>query len=170
MNPKKTIIGTAATAVVGAALLAGCGTAGGLADDLAGSAPQTFSYTGAPVTVTVPAGAIGVTVTATGGSGGVGQGETSNNRAACTAATGAAAGGIGGVVTGTVPVTAGQTLIVSVGGAGSTDKCDGATSSAGGWGGDGGGGGGGNIGGGYGRRRPVRRRGSSRAWLASGRR
>lgn len=38
MNPKKTIIGTAATAVLGAALLAGCGTADGLADDLAGSA------------------------------------------------------------------------------------------------------------------------------------
>jgi hypothetical protein len=56
------------------------------------------------------------------------------------ASQGAAAGGRGGTVTATAPVSAGQTLTMSVGGGGSTATCDGATSSAGRWGGDGGGG------------------------------
>jgi hypothetical protein len=124
-------------ALVGALLCVGALTActgadaADLRDDLAAPAPQTVAYTGAPVTVTVPAGVSSVLIEATGGSGGAGASETSG---ACPTDPAMHPGGNGATVTGTVAVTPGQTVEIAVGGAGRTKGCAGATDSAGGWG------------------------------------
>jgi hypothetical protein len=67
---------------------------------------QTFSYTGAAQTFTVPAGVTQVTVDAVGASGGSGFTRT---------------GGLGYEVTASLPVNGGDTLNIYVGGAGSPD-------------------------------------------------
>ncbi len=89
---------------------------------LAAPTVQTFSYTGAEQTFTVPTGVWSIAVTATGAQGGGGY------NADCE-------GGDGAIVTATLPVTPGQQLYVEVGGAGG-DEWNG-SSSAGGWNGGG---------------------------------
>ncbi len=71
---------------------------------LASSGSQTFSYSGAPATFTVPAGVSAVTITASGAQGGEGNAGV--------------AGGEGAVVQGTLAVAAGERLRVVVGGQG----------------------------------------------------
>jgi len=67
----------------------------------------TFAFTGAPQTFVVPAGVSSVEVTALGAGGGTGHGDT--------------LGGRGGLTVARVPVTAGETLTVFVGGRGGDD-------------------------------------------------
>ena len=67
---------------------------------------QTFGYTGVPQTFLVPAGVTRVTIAAQGAAGGNGGAQASG-------------AGLGGSVTATLPVTAGATLNVYVGGQGS---------------------------------------------------
>lgn len=69
------------------------------------AASQTFSYTGAQQTFTVPAGVTSVTIQAAGAQGGTGSG-------------GPTASGNGGSVTATISVTPGESLAVFVGGQG----------------------------------------------------
>jgi len=71
------------------------------------SGSQTFSYTGAQQTFTVPTGVTSLTVTAHGAQGGDGGGLSGN-------------GGQGGTITATVSVTSGEALYIYVGGAGGT--------------------------------------------------
>nr|WP_276511475.1 Ig-like domain-containing protein [Curtobacterium pusillum] len=101
-----------------------------------GTCTITFSVTGAPETWTVPAGVTAITATVEGASGG------SEVRSAASfypsiryPAVGA--GGTGGAVRGTVPVTAGSTLSVVVGAAGADGLADAAGGAAGGYGGGG---------------------------------
>jgi hypothetical protein len=124
---KKTIL--ALTAVLVAVALGGCGTApGALADDLAPVGDQaSFAYTGGVQTYTVPAGVTSLTITAIGGAGGVPWGVWTNRSGAAT-------------VTGTLAVTPGQQLLISVGGQGG-DAGDDHVDAPGGWGGLGGSGG-----------------------------
>ncbi len=90
---------------------------------------QTFTYTGGEQTFTVPAGVTSVEVLAVGGHGG----------------SAAASGGVAAQVTGTLSVTAGETLYVEVGGNGQDGSPDGHDTSGGGFNGgsEGGAGGGG---------------------------
>jgi glycine rich protein len=74
---------------------------------LVSAATTTFSYTGGEQTYTVPAGVSDLYVTATGGNG---AGPTSGTSLTA---------GRGAIATGTTHVSAGQTLYVEVGGAGS---------------------------------------------------
>ncbi len=94
------------------------------------AATQTFAYTGAEQTFTVPAGVTSVNVFAIGGSGGAGNGG--------------AAGGAAGAVSADLTVAPGQVLFIEVGGSGQA----GGAGSAGGF--NGGGGGGAVVGGGGG--------------------
>ncbi len=146
-------IGLAATSVVAAAavlaspvagLLGGSAGPAGLAASVeaksaaSGLPPaQTFSYTGSPQSVIVPAGAVTVAVTVIGGGGGSAQSY------GWTSGTYSRPGGSGAQVQAQVPVTPGQQLNVLVGGAGvsgyATDSV-----SAGGWGATGQGGTGAN--------------------------
>ncbi len=93
------------------------------------AATQTFSYTGAEQTFTVPAGVTSVDVTAVGGHGG----------------SAAASGGAAAQVSGELGVTPGETLYVEVGGNGENGNPGGNTVAAGGFNGGapGGAGGGG---------------------------
>lgn len=84
------------------------------------SLSQTFSYTGAMQTWTVPAGVCSVTIEVWGAEGGAGNGFGQY-------------GGLGGYATGTLNVSAGQVLNIFVGGKG-IDNTNGA---AGGWNGGG---------------------------------
>ncbi|HEX2901715.1 MAG TPA: glycine-rich protein, partial [Bacteroidia bacterium] len=97
-----------------------------------GSGTQTFSYTGAAQTFTVPSGVTSLTVDLRGAKGGDGFPVMS-------------AGGLGGRVTGTITVTPGQVLQINVGGVGAN-----ATATVGGAGGFNGGGQGGIYSGSYG--------------------
>lgn len=69
----------------------------------------TFSYTGSLQTFTVPAGVTSLTITATGAEGGLGGRDSQGEPIP---------GGYKGQVTGTISVTPGQVLTVSVGGGG----------------------------------------------------
>jgi hypothetical protein len=95
------------------------------------SAPttQSFSYTGANQTFTVPAGVTSLSVTLSGAGGG-------------SAANGGGTGGAGGYVSGTLPVTPGQSLVVMVGQGGGNGGVASATYGGGGNGTGGGAGGG----------------------------
>ena len=146
-------IGLAATSVVAAAavltspvagLLGGSASPARLAASVeaksaAGGLPpaQTFSYTGSPQSVTVPAGAVTAAVTIIGGGGGSAQSY------GWTSGTYSRPGGSAAQVQAQVPVTPGEQLNVLVGGAGvsgyATDSV-----SAGGWGATGQGGTGAN--------------------------
>jgi hypothetical protein len=85
----------------------------------------TYTHTGGEQTFVVPAGVFSIQVVAVGGSGG----------------SSAAAGGAAAQVSGTLPVTPGQTLYVEVGGKGQ----DGVSGGAGGFNGGAAGGGGGTV-------------------------
>ncbi len=74
-----------------------------------GSATQTFSYTGAVQTFTVPAGVTSITLKAWGAQGGNVIDRLANST-----------GGKGGYAEGTLSVTPGQTLYLNIGGQGST--------------------------------------------------
>jgi hypothetical protein len=128
-NPLHTATLRAATVAALLVTVAACGTApGDLRDQVAAAPPaQTFSFTGATQTVTVPAGVTAVTIAAIGGPGAPGT----SDRDCATPLSGA---GDPASVTGTIPVTPGQTMTVSVGGRAATAGCNGATTSAGGWG------------------------------------
>ena len=110
---------------------------------VAESGSQTFSYTGAEQTLTIPSGVESITIVAYGAQGGL---------------DGGVAGGLGGYSTGTVSVTPGNTIYIYVGGQGTSGDGGIACNLAGGWngGGDtgnccgGGGGGANNYGGGGG--------------------
>jgi hypothetical protein len=81
----------------------------------------TYSYTGATETWTVPAGVSSISYVVTGGSGGAASGPDGG------------AGGLGGSVSGTIAVTAGQTIEFTVGGQGGAGG-DNDAPGAGGWG------------------------------------
>jgi hypothetical protein len=122
--------GIAGLAVLtGAGMLAGCASGVGLADTVDPAAqmnpagcqqvgqPETGTAgwncvydAGSPATITVPQGATGVRLELAGGAGGEAD---------------PAAGGLGTALSGTWPVTAGQTITVNVG-AGTTDSTGGA--------------------------------------------
>lgn len=104
-----------------------------------GTVTCTYAYTGSEQTLSVPAGVTSVHVEAAGGAGGAGNtlGTWHNG-----------AGGLGGSVSGDVPVTPGSTLYVEVGGAGAGGTPSGP--GAGGWNGGAGGGDGTSSGGGGG--------------------
>jgi Glycine rich protein len=109
------------TAVAVAALAAAAvGTAGFTATAASASADQTvkFGYTGQATTWTVPAGVTSIHLEAAGGTGGNFGANLGT-------------GGYGADITGTLAVTPGETLVLGVGGSGSTNKSDG------GWGYDG---------------------------------
>jgi len=76
------------------------------------AATASFTFTGAERTYVVPLGVSSVTIRATGAPGGTG-------------ASPGAAGGLGALVTTTVPVSPGETLYVEVGGPGVTGPCNG---------------------------------------------
>jgi hypothetical protein len=97
-----------ASAVSGGTLIASAG----------GSTQVTFGYTGQAVTWQVPAGVTSLTFEAAGGDGGGTAGKVGGFR------------GLGADIMGTLSVTPGETLVIAVGGTGTT-------SSAGGWGYDG---------------------------------
>lgn len=92
----------------------------------AAASTQTFSFTGAQQTYTVPAGVTAIHITAVGAAGENSSFDGTINRAK---------GGVGAEVSGTLSVTPGQTLYVEVGGVG---QCNGA-GPGGGSAGDGGG-------------------------------
>jgi hypothetical protein len=92
---------------------------------------QTFNYTGTEQNFVVPAGVTSITVTASGAQGGAGGAALGSPHA----------GGNGGTTTATIPVTAGETLSIFVGGAGVNG---GAGNTGGGSGGYNGGGAGAN--------------------------
>ncbi|MGA2761285.1 MAG: glycine-rich protein, partial [Candidatus Cybelea sp.] len=100
--------------IVAVALLAACGGTQppmGAANALGAHGEkqsQTFSYTGAEQTFTVPSGVTAVTVTASGASGSSTFGRSGPS-------------GLGGLVKATIPVTPGEALAVFVGGAGSPE-------------------------------------------------
>ena len=81
---------------------------------------QTFNFTGAAQTFTVPAGVTQVTISAFGAQGGAG-------------AAGGPAGGLGGSVTARITVTPGEVLQVNVGGAGGAGNAAGPIVGAGGF-------------------------------------
>ena len=99
---------------------------------------QTFNFTGAQQSFTVPAGVTAIVVEAAGGQGGAG-------------ADNGGAGAWGGFVSARLTVTAGETLVINVGGQGTTAVAGSGVAAAGGFNGgaagalifDGGGGGGG---------------------------
>ena len=93
------------------------------------SVTQTFTYTGANQNFTVPAGVTSMNVTLNGAGGG-------------SAANGGGTGGAGGYVSGTLPVTPGQSLVVMVGQGGGNGGTASATYGGGGNGTGGGAGGG----------------------------
>ena len=123
----------ALTAAAALTLLTACGSATpDLSAEVAPVAatsptPAVVPYTGQPVNVPIPEGAAGVTITAVGGGGG---GFGSDNQG----------GSLGAQVTGEIPLSAGEQLIVSVGQEGRNIKTDN-NSTPGGWGGLGGSGG-----------------------------
>jgi hypothetical protein len=90
------------------------------------TSPETFAFTGAAETFTVPADVCQVTVTALGAAGG---GVTTIGP------TTISAGGQGGSATATVPVTAGESLVVNVGGRGASKDFGDVSRSIGGAGG-----------------------------------
>ncbi len=96
----------------------------------AGECTVTYGLTGTPDTFTVPAGVASITVTVAGGSGGLGHEDLVNGLPA-------RAGGDGGSVVATVPVTPGATLTVVVGGQGADADNVGGVGAAGGYGGGG---------------------------------
>ena len=99
------------------------------------AATQTYSYTGAEQTFTVPAGVTSLSVFAVGGSGGAGGNS-------------GGAGGAAGAVSANLTVAPGQVLYVEVGGsgqAGGAGSAGGANGGGGGGAGTGGGGGGGGA-------------------------
>ena len=100
---------------------------------------QTFSYTGAEQTFTVPAGVFSVQVLAVGGSGGVRAGLVRHSFSV--------AGGAAAQVSGDLSVRPGETLYVEVGGNGQNRASGGSGFPSGGYngGGNGGGGGGGGA-------------------------
>ena len=100
---------------------------------------QTFSYTGAEQTFTVPAGVFSVQVLAVGGSGGSGQDWYDTHLSV--------AGGAAAQVSGDLSVRPGETLYVEVGGNGQNRASGGSGFPSGGYngGGNGGGGGGGGA-------------------------
>jgi len=109
-----------ATALALTAAVAGCAApANALSDAVDATAPITYSYTGGVQEYVVPQGVTSLTLSAVGGAGG---GRVAVERAA------------GATVTGSLPVTAGQTLLISVGGAGG-DADDHDDDPKGGWGG-----------------------------------
>lgn len=119
-------------AICVAVLLSGCGGFHSTPASVANSQTratnqQTFSYTGAQQSFTVPTGVTQITVTANGASG---AGKVRRRTGV---------GGTGGLVTATIPVTPGETLAIFVGGKG-------AQAEAGGKGGFNGGGDGGVAG------------------------
>jgi len=87
---------------------------------------QTFNYTGASQTFTVPACVTQVNIEVWGAQGGTGNGASYSNNP----------GGLGGYSTGTKTVTPGSTLYVNVGGAGG-NGIPSTTGGAGGWNGGG---------------------------------
>ena len=87
---------------------------------------QTFNYTGAAQTFIIPSCVTSITFDVIGASGGTGAPGCSSTLSA--------AGGLGGRVQGTMPVTGGDTLFIYVGGAGTDDNN---TSAAGGFNGGG---------------------------------
>jgi len=89
---------------------------------VAESDSQTFSYTGAEQTLTVPSGVESITIVAYGAQGGF---------------DGSIAGGLGGYSTGTVSVTPGNTIYIYVGGQGTSGNGGIACNLAGGWNGGG---------------------------------
>lgn len=101
-----------------AAHYAGAGATAGGGGGGGGTNTQSFAYTGANQSFTVPAGVTSLTVKAWG------AGGASNN---------ARVGGAGGYSSGTIAVTAGQTYTIVVGGGGS--MASGASGGAGGFGG-----------------------------------
>jgi len=125
----------AAVAVIGGALaVSPSGFAAGRDDVQVGGAPwsETYQYTGGVQTVNVPPDVDQMTIVATGGDGG-GDGQSVAEYSQ----------GSGAVVTGTISVTPGQQLTISIGGQGQ----EGGTTSSdphGGWGGLGLNGGNGN--------------------------
>ncbi len=78
-------------------------------------ATQTFNYTGAIQTWTVPAGITSITINAAGAQGGAGSAGSDNGSPIA-----GGAGGLGTKATGTLAVTPGQVLNIFVGGAGTT--------------------------------------------------
>ena len=102
--------------------------------------PIQFTYTGAVQTATVPAGVCGVIVTAIGGGGGFGYQDDTLGGNPTHGASGAA------VTNALTLVSPGDTLLISVGGAGQQSASS-RPGSAGGWGGIGGTGGAGGTGG-----------------------
>ena len=102
--------------------------------------PIQFTYTGAVQTATVPAGVCGVIVTAIGGGGGYGYQDDTLGGNPTHGASGAA------VTNALTLVSPGDTLLISVGGAGQQSQTS-RPGGAGGWGGIGGTGGAGGTGG-----------------------
>ena len=107
----RVVAGVAALAVVGAGLAA--------LPEAAWANPsvvtQTFDYTGSAQNFTVPSGISSLTITATGAEGGQGGADASGP---------SPTGGYQGVVTGTIPVVAGQTLTIGVGQGGESGAWD----------------------------------------------
>lgn len=134
--------GVGAFAVLAALTLSGTGTAEAATGPtcLAGTCTVVFDLTGAPETFVVPRGVSAVVVTVAAGSGGSEvRTAPSPEYPSRVAATGGA-GGTGGAVTGSVPVTGGQTITAVVGEAGADGVPDGTSGAAGGYGGGGAGG------------------------------
>lgn len=106
----------ATAALVGAGVLCTAAPA-----SAAQTVSATYSFTGATETWTVPAGVSSIDFIVTGGAGGAASGPDGG------------AGGLGGSVSGTIAVTAGQTVEFSVGGQGGVGG-DNDAPGAGGWG------------------------------------
>ena len=102
---------------------------------VAESGSQTFSYTGAQQTFTVPSGVTSIEIKAYGAEGGSHPSNGSD-------------GGLGGYAIGNLSVTAGNTLYIYVGGEGAYSSSTNSSGTSGGWNGGGRGGYGGGGGGG----------------------
>lgn len=94
--------------LIGGATVEGSGSSANVSITTAPAGSQSFSYTGAEQTWTVPDGVTEVTVSIWGAEGGAGNGDGSDP----------STGGQGGYVNGTLAVTPGETLYIYVGGKG----------------------------------------------------
>ena len=106
------------------------------ATTVAESDSQTFSYTGAQQTFTVPSGVSTITIKAWGAQGGSDDGSNRGD------------GGLGGYAIGNLSVTAGNTLYIYVGGEGVYSSSHNSSGTSGGWNGGGRGGSGSGASGG----------------------
>ncbi|MDQ1496328.1 MAG: hypothetical protein QOG69_2811, partial [Actinomycetota bacterium] len=105
---KPRLVAASVAVVVGSGVIAGMPTAAMASPS---TVSQTYGYTGATTTFTVPAGITQLTVSMTGAEGGRGGVDSQGLPAS---------GGYAGLITGTIAVTPGQVLTIAVGQGGAT--------------------------------------------------